>query len=76
MGTSIEELKNNAMESRLSKLTVWPCLWISLIKWGRGVLISVDAVQRCTIGYTVQPKEVNKEQPSYRNLSATATRVL
>ncbi len=24
----------------------------------------------------VEPKEVNKEQPSYRNLSATATRVL
>jgi hypothetical protein len=24
----------------------------------------------------VGPKEVNKEQPSYRNLSATATRVL
>jgi hypothetical protein len=24
----------------------------------------------------VLPKEVNKEQPSYRNLSATATRVL
>ncbi len=29
-----------------------------------------------TTPYEVKFKEVNKEQPSYRNLSATATRVL
>ena len=40
-------------------------------------MISIISANRCcTRTNCAMCKEVNKEQPSYRNLSATATRVL
>ncbi len=48
--------------------------WFKIERW-------MDKIIRQRDGWldsesTVLSKEVNKEQPSYRNLSATATRVL
>ncbi len=56
--------------------------WAIYVHCIRSVLIAFFNMKNtlCRISYIlaiqVLTKEVNKEQPSYRNLSATATRVL